>query len=371
MDSKRLFLWIIVLSAIAGTIFYLETHKPGRSGTTPSAKLNPVHMPPADKSKKFDQAKEIVQPAGFINTKPLTLSDLVGKKIIMVDFWTYSCINCQRTLPYLNAWHEKYGDKGLAIVGVHTPEFEFEQKKENVQAAVEKYSIHYPVVLDNEYATWKAYGNRYWPRKYLIDIDGYIVYDHIGEGAYEETEKKIQELLQERSDRLGTNESISDDVTAPQDVSLRSNEISSPEIYFGSARNEYLENGLKLKTGLQELIAPITTPLNQLFMVGSWDIQPEYAQNSSSPASIIFRYRAKDVYIVASSASPVVVQVLRDGQYVGSAAGADVDQIGNESVVTISQDRLYRLVEDSGVGEHMLELRIESPGLRAFTFTFG
>jgi thiol-disulfide isomerase/thioredoxin len=134
--------------------------------------------------------------SGYINTHDgFRLSEIVGKKVVLVDFWTYSCINCQRTQPYLNAWYKKYKDAGLEIVGVHTPEFAFEKDRANVVAAVEKFGITYPVVQDNDYQTWGTYGNRYWPRKYLIDIDGYIVYDHIGEGGYEETEEKIQELL--------------------------------------------------------------------------------------------------------------------------------------------------------------------------------
>ena len=148
-----------------------------------------------NKEARYDKAKEISSPDGFINTAPITISELIGEKVILIDFWTYSCINCQRTLPYLNAWYEKYKDSGLAIVGIHTPEFGFEKEYDNVLAAAKKFGVTYPVVLDNDYATWRAYSNRYWPRKYLIDIDGYIVYDHSGEGAYDQTERKIQELL--------------------------------------------------------------------------------------------------------------------------------------------------------------------------------
>src|SRR3990167_6237732 len=147
--------------------------------------------------------KEITSPSGFVNTGPFNLKDIVGKKVILLDFMTYSCINCQRTFPYLNAWYEKYKDQGLEIVGIHTPEFAFEKNIENVREAMRRFGILYPVVFDNDYATWRAYGNQYWPRKYLIDIHGDIVYDHIGEGAYEETEMKIRELLLERSRLLG------------------------------------------------------------------------------------------------------------------------------------------------------------------------
>jgi thiol-disulfide isomerase/thioredoxin len=144
---------------------------------------------------------EIMNPAGFVNTndQPITLADYVGKQVILLDVMTYSCINCQRTFPYVNAWYEKYKDEGLIVIGVHTPEFSYEKDKNNVEKAMKEFGITFPVVLDNEYATWNALGNRFWPRMYLIDIHGNIVYDHIGEGAYKETEEKIQELLKERA----------------------------------------------------------------------------------------------------------------------------------------------------------------------------
>ena len=149
--------------------------------------------------------QEIVGPSGFVNTDGITIRELIGQKIVLVDFMTYSCINCQRTFPYLNAWYGKYKDQGLEIIGIHTPEFAFEKDIDNVREAMKHFGISYPVVLDNDYATWNAYGNRYWPRKYLIDIQGNVVYDHIGEGDYEETEMKIRELLEERAQVLGEN----------------------------------------------------------------------------------------------------------------------------------------------------------------------
>ena len=152
-----------------------------------------------NKSKDYKKAIELVSPDGYINVDNITIKELIGKKVILVDFWTYSCVNCQRTLPFLTRWYDKYEGEGLEIIGVHTPEFKFEQDYNNVLRATQKWNVKYPVVQDNSYKTWQAYENRYWPRKYIIDIDGFIVYDHIGEGAYEETEKKIQELLKERA----------------------------------------------------------------------------------------------------------------------------------------------------------------------------
>jgi thiol-disulfide isomerase/thioredoxin len=155
------------------------------------------------KKMKYSMYKELVNPSGFVNSDPFQLKDIVGKKVILLDVMTYSCINCQRTFPYANAWYEKYKDKGLEIVAIHTPEFAFEHKIENVRDAMTKFGIKFPVVLDNDYGTWNAYGNNYWPRKYLIDIDGFVTYDHIGEGGYDETELQIKNALKERAERLG------------------------------------------------------------------------------------------------------------------------------------------------------------------------
>ncbi len=210
---------IFSVAAVAGIIWYLESSKPQRlNSSAPNIEISVGSNPEkavstfsktvprislAEKAKAYAKAKELADPTGFINSEPFKLSDIAGKKIILVDFWTYSCINCQRTTPYLNAWHEKYKDRGLEIVGVHTPEFEFEKDYANVSKAVSSAQIKYPVVLDSNRATWSAYRNNYWPRKYLVDIDGFIVYDHIGEGAYEETEKQIQKALAERAEVLG------------------------------------------------------------------------------------------------------------------------------------------------------------------------
>ena len=178
-------------------------------------------------------AKELVNPDGYINVDNITISELIGKKVILVDFWTYSCINCQRTLPYLVAWYNRYKDDGFIIIGVHTPEFDFEKDYNNVVEATKKWGITYPVVQDNEYQTWRAYNNRYWPRKYLIDIDGFIVYDHIGEGAYDETEMKIRELLDERRQVLGIGEELTNDMAVVKPETTEFSKITTPEIYFG------------------------------------------------------------------------------------------------------------------------------------------
>lgn len=310
------------------------------------------------KAKLYEPAREISSLDGFINTDSITVGEHIGKNIILIDFWTYSCINCQRTLPYLKAWHDKYKDKGLVIIGVHTPEFEFEKEYANVKSAVEKFGVNYPVVLDNDYSTWHAYRNRYWPRKYLIDIDGYMVYDHIGEGGYEETEKKIQELLEERMRVLGVAGEMDREISKPEDTEdVNFSQPRSPEIYFGASRNTYLGNGPSNTEGLIVFKEPEGVKTNILYLDGSWDLTSEYAENKTEKAKIMFRYQAQKVFFVASSEAGAEIEVLKDGKPV--------------KTLQVKEDGLYRLIEDAEWGEHTLEIIINIPGLKAFTFTFG
>jgi thiol-disulfide isomerase/thioredoxin len=381
INKKTMLIGVVVL--IVGSIFYLESRKVTpqnpQDGENADIIINPEnslsHAPLAgyetieEKTVRYERAKEISSPDGFINVDTLSIAEFIGKKVILVDFWTYSCINCQRTLPYLNQWQEKYSDKGLLIIGLHTPEFKFEQDYNNVKKAVENFSVKYPVVLDNDYSTWQAYKNQYWPRKYLIDIDGFIVYDHIGEGAYEETERKIQELLEERVAKLDIRENIEKEIAQPEGVeAVDYTTPRSPEIYFGAARNSSLGIGEKNKSGLQTLAEPTEINPNTLYLVGDWNFTEEYAENKKAVAKIIFRYRAQKVFFVADSESGTTIEILRDGSPITSGAGRDVEK---DSTVHIKESQLYRLIEDDSSSEHTLEIIIRDPGLRAFTFTFG
>ncbi len=319
-------------------------------------------------TKQYPLYKEIVNPSGFVNSEPFELKDLVGEKVILLDILTYSCINCQRTFPYLNTWYEKYKDAGLTIVGIHTPEFAFEKKIENVEDAAKRFGLEFPLVLDNDYATWRAYGNRYWPRKYLIDIDGNIVYDHIGEGAYEETEKKIQELLEERMERLNQAIVFEKSIERPADAEeVDFGARRSRETYFGSLRNKNPGLTTAQDGNLVSFAKPENINANQLYLVGDWEMTGEYAEAVSEDASIIFNYRAKKVFLVLSSEEAVQAEVLVDGKKIDSDKGIHVDENG---FVNVENEQLYRLIEHDQIEEHTLELEVE-PGLRAFAFTFG
>jgi thiol-disulfide isomerase/thioredoxin len=408
MSTKKKIIFVVVILAVVGGIWYLESMKAHPAGTvgqgaqqidvndllanasdtssnatgsaensttislTPAARTALQQLAAADKAAGDQPAIEIVDPTGFINVAPgFTLSSIIGKKVILLDFWTYSCINCVRTIPYLNAWYQKYASQGLEIVGIHTPEFDFEKNINNVENAVAEYGIHYPVILDSNYGTWDAYNNLYWPNEYLIDMAGYIVHNQVGEGNYPETEAEIQKLLEQRAQILGTSAAAiptsTVDIT-PSDL----NEIQSPETYFGAARNSLLANGTFFANGDQTLTTPATSTvqLNQLYLGGTWDFEDQYATNLTAGATITYEYDSKDVYMVAAGVpAGTVVDVLQDGQPI-TAADAGSDATGG--TITIGADKLYNLVDNAdGGGEHTLELIIESPGLQAYTFTFG
>lgn len=312
-------------------------------------------------------APELIPGGEWLNSAPLTLKELRGSKVVLLDFMTYSCINCIRTFPYLKDWWQKYQDDGLVIIGIHTPEFEFEKNPDNVRQALADFGLEFPVMQDNDYATWEAYNNRYWPREYLIDIHGRVVYDHVGEGNYDETERQIQEALKERALSLGQSVRLS----VPQGVAPPEEYVSvsqSPETYFGSARNTNLGNGKPGVFGRQIFEAPSDIRANILYLVGSWDIADEFAQTAVQGNKIIFRYRAKDVYFVAGARLPVKLVVRQDGQAVGEARGADVL---DDAMCVVKEERLYHLISNSAPGEHTLEIEIDAVGLQAFTFTFG
>ena len=324
----------------------------------------------AIKKKTYEPAKEISSPDGFINVDNITVSELIGKKIILIDFWTYSCINCQRTLPYLGNWHEKYADEGLVILGLHTPEFEFEKDYGNVSRAVEKWDVKYPVILDNDFSTWRSYNNRYWPRKYLIDIDGFIVYDHIGEGGYAETEAKIVELLNEKNEILGMKEVILVE-NAPENIDVVDfGKVRSPEMYFGSSRIKNLAN----VPGTECVGSPCVyetdgkVAFNTFELFGTWSIQPEEAKLTSDTGSIFVRFNANKVNLVAQSESGVRAEIYIDGEKVDDVAGYSVE----DGVVEFKESDLYNLIDLEGeYGEHLLEIRFLEAGVEAFAFTFG
>lgn len=371
---KKPILTVVIAVLIIGSILVLESRKVETGGGTlvedEELAIIDAGERTAEKAKKYEPAKEVSSPDAFINVDSISIAELIGKKIILVDFWTYSCINCQRTLPYLNAWYEKYEDDGLVIIGVHTPEFEFEKELENVKRAVEKFGVKYPVVLDNDFSTWQAYRNQYWPRKYLIDIDGFIVYDHIGEGGYEETEEKIVELLNERSRLLSEAEVLLDESKSEGIDNVDFSQVRSPEIYLGSLRIEYLRNLPRVEclSGSCEYRAVDPLELNTYQLTGTWLTGGEQSTLESDTGSIFVRFSAGKVNLVAGSDVPVRADIYLDGEKVESEGGTDVA----DGEVIFSVHNLYNLIDLGGnYGEHILEIRFLDAGVSAFAFTFG
>lgn len=296
----------------------------------------------------------------WLNSDPLTLQGLRGK-VVLVDFWTYTCINCIRTLPFVTGWYEKYKDQGLVVVGVHTPEFEFEKKTENVENAIDQYNITYPVAQDNDYATWRAYDNHYWPAKYLIDKDGNVRYFHFGEGEYEETEIAIQELLKE----AGT--AVSQDTIDMPDFTPTGRQ--TPETYLGSARIDRFVSPESIIGKKQVFTTPVSIPEHSFAFGGEWTVGEEQAIAGKN-AQLKLNFYAQQVYLVITQDNGGgSVRVFLDGKQVGTeSAGADV----KNGVVTLDAARLYHLIDLHGEKDsHTLELFFDTPGTAVYAFTFG
>ncbi len=320
-----------------------------------------------DKSR-FRKAPNLVGIADYINSTPEQLSKDIEGKVVLYDIWTYSCINCIRTLPYVTAWNEKYADEGLLIIGVHSPEFEFEKDVKNVQMAVDKHGITYPVVLDNEKQTWKAFENRYWPRKYIADHEGYIRYDHIGEGAYQKTEEIIQQLLQERSLSLGMQTASAESFVKIEEFQHTS--FRTPELYFGykfaQGRNQ-LGSPEGFSPG-NDVTYSIPKDLQQhyFYLDGTWQNLQDGMKLISNSGSIVLPYHAKEVNIVTGSEGEL--EILLDEKPIPiSYAGKDV-VLGT---VNVQGPDLYNIVTSVDPASHILRINVSKPGFEIFTFTFG
>jgi thiol-disulfide isomerase/thioredoxin len=349
-------------------------------GNTITINLDKSKFMNIDKSQ-FQKAPDLTQIAGYINTpnnnQPIHLANYKGK-VILIDFWTYSCINCIRTIPYLNDWYSKYADKGFVIIGVHSPEFEFEKNYDNVKTAVQKFGIKYPVVLDNNLGTWNAYGNQYWPRHYLIDAQGYIREDHIGEGGYAETEKTIQSLLAERAALDGFKQISFSTKAAPtiNTKSLQYIDLSkqiTPEIYLGySYARSPLGNSQNFEP---EQTVTYTIPSNTslqpniVYLDGQWKNNRDNIELQGNSGSIILTYYAKAVNIVASGKGQTGV-VTEDGNAKIPIKSIGTD-LNNDGKFTLNGQRMYNLALHDSYGVHSIIINVKGKGFQLYTFTFG
>ncbi|HWY80237.1 MAG TPA: cytochrome c biogenesis protein DipZ [Candidatus Sulfotelmatobacter sp.] len=298
----------------------------------------------------------------WLNTdKPLTIASLKGK-VVLVDFWTYTCINCIRTLPHVTSWYDKYNKAGFVVVGVHTPEFQFEHDTQNVRNAIKRYNIHYPVAQDNEYATWNIYSNQYWPAEYLIDANGTIRRTEFGEGKYDQMELAIRSLLQETGKKVTGLPEATADKTPQTEI--------SPETYLGSKRMQYYFPSGSLSNGMQQFSLSDNLSQNSFSYGGQWTIYDEYAVSESN-ATLNYNFTASKVFIILrpGSARNPTVRVYLDGKSIDSSqAGSDVIN----GVITVASDRLYNVVDLKDKTEnHILKFEFQTTGTQAFTLTFG
>ena len=306
---------------------------------------------------------------GWLNSEPLTKAGLEGK-VVLVDFWTYTCINWLRTLSYLRAWHEKYAGHGLVVIGVHTPEFPFERDPDNVAEAVRAMRIEYPVALDPEYAVWEAFSNHYWPAEYFADAEGHIRHHQFGEGGYEDCERGIQQLLRE----AGT-EGVDDDVVSVRpagfEVQADWTNLRSPETYLGFAqgRNFASTRGAEIgRANMYEL--PDTLMPNQWALAGEWTIESGACVLDGAEGGVAFRFHARDVNLVMRAPNgPAAFTVLVDGAPPGDASGLDVDPQGHG---TVTAPRLYQLLRQrTRITDRTIEIRFAGAGVEVYVFTFG
>lgn len=306
----------------------------------------------------------------WLNSPPLNRDQLKGK-VVLIDFWTYSCINCLRSLPYLRAWDARYKASGLVIIGVHTPEFNFEKNPANIQKALLKFGITYPVAVDSERRIWDAFHNQYWPAHYFIDAKGRVRYHHFGEGNYAESERWIQELLKERKDATQPPSGALPLQASGAEIAADNAALASPETYIGYQRAERFSSSGGLRHDrAQVYLAPSSLKRNQWAFSGSWIDHGEAAVLNAAHGSILFRFHARDLHLVLGpGAAPVRFRIRIDGQAPGADHGVDCDEQG---FGTVTEDRLYQLVRQrETIEDRTFEIEFLDPGVQAFAFTFG
>jgi cytochrome c biogenesis protein CcdA/thiol-disulfide isomerase/thioredoxin len=309
----------------------------------------------------------------WLNTPPLTREGLRGK-VVLIDFWTYSCINCLRSLPYVSAWYQKYKEHGLVVIGVHAPEFAFEKDVNNVRQAVRELGVSYPVALDNNYAIWRAFDNQYWPAHYFIDARGRIRAHHFGEGEYPQSEQTLRALLTEAGFGDLPPAGVSTDQLTGVQVASDDSNMLSPETYVGYARAEHFSSPAgAVPDQANTYTAPDKLELNQWALTGTWTVGEDKAVLSGVPGSIVYRFHARDLHLVlgpASDGKPVRFRVRIDGAEPGSSHGVDTDANGNG---VVGEQRLYQLIRQppGEIHRHTFTIEFLDGGVQAYAFTFG
>jgi thiol-disulfide isomerase/thioredoxin len=371
MKTSKLLVAAVLAAAIGAPIAGFVAEMKGQSMTSTGVRGPFLHGFPTGQIASQTELASLERANEWLNSPPLTAPALRGK-VVLIDFWTYTCINWRRTLPYVRAWAEKYRDQGLVVIGVHAPEFSFEKNLNNVRWAVKDMKIDYPIAVDNDYAIWRAFKNQYWPALYFIDVQGRIRHYHFGEGSYEQSEMVIQRLLNEAG--VG---GIGDDLVSVNarglDAAADWGSLKSPENYVGFERTENFSSpgGAVLdKPRMYQL--PARLRLNEWALSGDWTVKKETAALNKANGSIAYRFHARDLHLVMGPAAPgtsVRFRVLIDGQPPGAAHGVDVDEQG-DGVVT--EQRLYQLIrQPTPIADRQFEIEFFGSGVEAFAFTFG
>jgi thiol-disulfide isomerase/thioredoxin len=371
MKTKKLLVAAVLAAAIGAPIVGFVGEMKGQPMTSTGVRVPFLHGFPFGQSASQTELASLERATEWLNSPPLTPSALRGK-VVLIDFWTYTCINWRRTLPYVRAWAEKYKDQGLVVIGVHAPEFSFEKNLNNVRWAVHDMQIDYPIAIDSDHAIWRAFKNQYWPALYFIDAQGRVRHQYFGEGSYEQSEMIIQELLREAGAGGVSREAVKVDASG-LDAAADWGNLRSPENYVGLERTENFASpgGAALdKPRLYE--RPARLSMNEWALSGDWTVKAETAHLNKAGGSITYRFHARDLHLVMGPAAPgtsVKFRVLIDGQPPGPAHGVDVDELGNG---TVTEQRLYQMIRQANpIADRQFEIEFLGSGVEAFAFTFG
>jgi thiol-disulfide isomerase/thioredoxin len=371
MKTKRLLVLAVLAIAIAAPIAGFIAEMKGQPMTSPRVQVPFLHWLPTGQAAGRGELASLEHADAWLNSPPLAAADLRGK-VVLVDFWTYTCINWLRQLPYVRAWAEKYKDQGLVVIGVHTPEFAFEKNIDNVRQAAKDLRVDYPIAIDNDYAIWRAFKNQYWPALYFVDAQGRIRHQQFGEGKYEESEKVIQQLLAEAGAGSVSRELVSVDARGLE-AAADWGSLKSPENYLGFDRTVNFASPGGAALGKRRVYAaPARLRLNHWALSGEWTVEKGAVVLSKANGRIAYRFHARDLHLVMGPAAPGAsarFRVLIDGQPPGAAHGLDIDDQGNG---TVAGQRLYQLIrQPKPIAERQFEIEFLDAGVEALVFTFG
>jgi len=367
--SKVLVTAVLAVAIAAPIVGFWGNRNVAQTIASPETPIPFLHGFPTEFAGQSELAS-LDRADAWLNSPPLTAQALRGK-VVLVDFWTYTCINWRRTLPYVRAWHEKYRSQGLVVIGVHSPEFSFEKNPSNVRWAVKEMRIDYPVAVDSEHVVWRGFRNQYWPALYFIDAQGRIRHRQFGEGAYEQSEMIIQALLTEAGARGIDRDPVSIDARGLE-VAADWRDLKSPENYVGYARTENFASAGATPDRPRMYDLPARLRLNEWGLSGDWTMKQETAVLNKPNGRVVYRFHARDLHLVMGPAAPGTstrFRVLIDGEPPGPAHGTDVDEQGNG---TVTEQRLYQLIrQPKPIADRQFEIEFLAPGVEVFAFTFG